>query len=116
MKISFTRFSIAPVVVLQWIAAIYLIHVSSAAERIFADFHATLPVMSVIALQANRVMVLVPIAAIITAIVVVAEASLQSAAFRFSIQMIVLSLWLAFTCFCVFAIVVPSFTLIQRLR
>jgi hypothetical protein len=116
MKISFTRFSIVPVVVLQWIAAVCLIHLSRSYQHIFADFRVTLPVLSVLALQATQVMVLVPIAVITTAILVASEALLQSAAFRFGIQMIVLSLWLAFACFCFIALELPLLTLVEKLR
>jgi succinate dehydrogenase hydrophobic anchor subunit len=116
MKISFTRFSIAPVVVLQWVAVAVAIHLSTGCQNIFKDFNAELPGMSAVALQVTQPMVLVPIALAITGIVVTAEALLRSATFRFSIQMIVLFFWLAFACFCVIALAVPLFTLIQKLR
>jgi hypothetical protein len=115
MGISITRFSVAAVVVLQWVAIAVLVHLGHSYQHIFADFRATLPGISIIALQATQPIVLVPIAVITTAIVVVAEALLQSATYRSAVQALVLFLWLAFTCFCLIAIEMPLVTILKNI-
>jgi hypothetical protein len=116
MRISFTRLSIAPVVALQWIAAIVLIVIGGKNEGIFKDFNVALPVMSVIALQATRTMVLVPIAVISTAIIVIAEVVLQSEVRRLVVQMVVSFVWFAFACFCLVALELGAYTIVEKLR
>jgi hypothetical protein len=113
MGISFTRFSAAVVVALQWLAVIVMIQVSHKNERIFADFNATLPDTAVIASQATKPLVLVPIALLTTAIVMVAETLLKSATGRSVIQVTVLFLWLALTCFCLIALELPLLTILK---
>ncbi|MFZ1932138.1 MAG: hypothetical protein WCB27_04630 [Thermoguttaceae bacterium] len=116
MRVSFTRFSVVVIVALQWFAAIFVILLSRKCQTTFKDFNATLPVMSVIALQVAQAMVLVPIAAVTTAVVVAAEMLLTSAASRIVIQIGVFLFWSALTCFCVIALELQLFTLIQNLR
>jgi hypothetical protein len=116
MKISLTRFSVVFVIALQWIAAIVMVLLSRKCESIFKDFNATLPDMSVIVLQATQSIVLLPIAAITTAIVVAAEVLLKSTTSRFMIQIAALFLWFAFTCLCVVALGLPLISLCQKLQ
>jgi hypothetical protein len=116
MAMRFTRFSAAVVVALQWLALAVVIYIACKNERIFRDFNATLPDSSVIALQAARPIVLVPIAVVTTAIVVAAELLLKSATCRSAVQVTILLLWLAFTCFCLIALELPLLTVIEQLR
>ncbi len=116
MKIGFTSFRLVVVVALQWIAAIYLIRMGQKYQILFADFGATLPDMSVIALQATKPVVLVPIVLATTLVVVVAEAMPTSAASRIVIQTGVFAFWFAFICLCIIALVVPLFTIVEKLR
>ena len=116
MGVSFTRFSAVVVVALQWIAAIFLMLTGDKYQNIIKDFNATLPSMAVLALQAVKPMVLVPIAVITTAGVVLAEVLLTSAASRIVIQIGVFLFWLAFSGICYFAIILPLFSLIEKLR
>jgi hypothetical protein len=116
MKISLTRFSIVFVIALQWTAAIVMVLLGHKCENLFKDFHATLPDMSVIVLQATRSVVLLPIAAITTAIVVAAEVLLKSTTSRFVIQVVALLLWFAFTCLCLLALALPLIALCQKLQ
>jgi hypothetical protein len=116
MNVSITRFSVAPVIALQWIAAIAMILLSHKCGRVFADFKATLPGMSTLALQATQAIVLVPLAMITTAIVVLAESLLESAAHRFVVQILVALLWFALTCFCITALTLAVSSVVDKLR
>jgi hypothetical protein len=116
MSISFTRFSAAVVIALQWLAVIIMMLIGSRCERIFSDFSVTLPDVSVVALQGTKALVLVPMAMLTTAIVVIAESLLQWAKSRFVIQAIVACSWFGLTCFCIIALLVPVFTTVEKLR
>jgi hypothetical protein len=116
MRISVTRFSVVVAVALQWIAAIALILISRKNERLFADFNATLPHVSAIALQVTKPLVLVPIAMLTTAIVVIAESLLQSVGSRLVIQAIVVVLWAVLAFACLLAIELPLVTIVEKLQ
>ena len=110
MKISGTRFGVALVLAVQWVAVALLILVVTKYGMIFKDFNATLPAITVAVLNLTQPMLLVPVAAVTTLIVVAAEVLLKSARSRLIIQMVDLSLWIIFTCSC---IVVLQFSLLD---
>jgi hypothetical protein len=115
MKISSTRFGIVLVLVVQWVAVALVLLVVTKCGRIFADFGATLPVMTVAALNLAQPLLLVPIAVATTLIVVAAEVLLKSENARLIIQMVNLFLWIAFPCFCIVVILFSLFDLIAKL-
>ena len=115
MKISITRFSVVLVLLLQWVAVAMLLRVSNGAEKIFADFSVKLPVMTVVALNLTQPILLAPVAALTTLIVVAVEVLLKSGIARFVVQMVSLSLWMVFAGFCFIAIQIPLVSLIAKL-
>jgi hypothetical protein len=115
MKTSITRYSVVLVLLLQWVAVAMVIRISGGAEKIFADFNVRLPVITVMALNLTQPLLLAPVAAATTLIIVAVEVLLKSTAARFVIQVVDLSLWMVFAGFCLIAIQIPLLNLIAKL-
>lgn len=117
MGISFTRFSSAIVIALQWVAVAFAVLVSPKYQALFKDFKASssLPAITQVTLKVTRPLLIVPIAALSTAVVVAAELLLKTPASRVVVQAITLCVWFLFTCVCVVTIAVPLLNLITEL-
>jgi hypothetical protein len=83
--------------------------------KLFADFNASLPAMTVAALQLGRPVVLIPIAVLTSLSVVAGEVWLKSENMRLGIQMANLCLWLAFACYCIIVVLVSFANLVAKL-
>ena len=84
-------------------------------QGVFADFDATLPSLLAFAVQVTQPVVLVPIAATTTVIVLAGEVLLPSRGRRF-LRIVVLAGLFAFTCFCFLALALPLITIVEKLR
>ena len=115
MTISSTRFGAALVLTVQWVAVALVLLVVTKYGQVFADFRATLPAVTVVALNLAQPMLLLPLAVVTTLIVVAAEVLLKSQNTRLIVQMVDLSLWIAFPCFCIIVILFSLFDLIAKL-
>jgi hypothetical protein len=117
MGISFTRFSSAVVIAMQWFAVAFAILVTHRYEALFKDFKAnsSLPAITQVTLNVTRPLLIVPVAVLSTVVVLAAELWLRTPASRIVVQAITLCVWFLFTCVCVVTIAVPLFNLITKL-
>jgi hypothetical protein len=116
MKISITRFTVVLVLAIHWLAVAMLIRISFGMEKVFLDFNVELPVMTSLALQLTKPLLIAPVATIMALGVVASEVLLKSGRARFAVQMVDLCFWLIFAGFCTLVIQTPLLNLIEKLE
>jgi hypothetical protein len=110
MKISTTRLTAVLILATQWICVASLIIAGNLGRSPFSpfkDFGTYLPAPTIITLRLIYPASLIPIAALTTSIVFVAECFLTSEWSRFVIQIVNLCLWLIFASLVLFALMIP---------
>ncbi len=115
MRITIASLNAVLVLALQWLVVILVMRIGQKCQGVFADFDATLPSLLAFAVQVTQPVVLVPIAATTTVIVLAGEVLLPSRGRRF-LRIVVLAGLFAFTCFCFLALALPLITIVEKLR